>query len=214
MKCVKEGLEVKVVCMTKGEAGKSVNKLGENDSLALVRSREFDKAAALLGVTDYVIEDFGDGKLESNIGSMHSYLEALVLAYKPDYVLTLEPCGIYGHPDHIALTKVIDGIYEGAKSLGQHADANFNASFKLIYATVSKDEVFRRVRNEMAKNPGNVAPAKPNVILVLSVFEIRRKLKAFFSHKSQFKFSPLFFVRWTWRGLLNKEFFAFRDSEF
>ncbi|MEZ6255229.1 MAG: PIG-L family deacetylase [Patescibacteria group bacterium] len=121
---VKANISLKVVCLTKG--AKSTLQFGvDGGSLADVREQEFKNVMNYLNVEDYEIWDLEDGELEIT-QNLEQLVHDLINNYKPTHVGTFEPCGIYGHPDHIHLSKVITNLKN------QH-------NFTLIYATVGNN---------------------------------------------------------------------------
>ena len=89
------GASVGVVCLTHGEA----STLGASSDLSVERERELLAAAAALGVEDVALFDYADGHLAE---CDHDALCALVEERLggADLVVTFEPGGVTGHPDH------------------------------------------------------------------------------------------------------------------
>lgn len=201
-KCVACGASVTVICVTKGDRGKSILKTISGDVLAQMRVTEFENAMKVLGINNYMTADFHDGCLEDEYKLVLDYIRIQLKVVKPDYVLTLEPCGIYGHPDHIALSKAVTKIVQEDNGVGNDAKS------RLIYATIKPNKafMFNRIRKEMAKEPDKIIPIEPNVEIKLSPVEAVRKIEAFRCHKSQFKPTMLFFMKWFYRDLLIYEY--------
>lgn len=103
-----QGSMVKVVFLTKGERGTPDGKL--DLELKQKRVSEATVVARTLGVTDLVIEDFGDGTLEQKASELGLYVQDLFAEFKPDLVVTYDQSGLYGHPDHIAVSEVVSEI--------------------------------------------------------------------------------------------------------
>jgi N-acetylglucosamine malate deacetylase 2 len=93
------GAEVRVVCLTHGEA----STLGATHDLAAVRRRELTAAAERLGVADVALHDFPDGRL-SDIAT--AVVDAVVEASLGDAatLVAFEAGGVTGHCDHRAAT--------------------------------------------------------------------------------------------------------------
>ncbi len=175
-KTVKIGCSLRVVILTKGEASTLRFGLQDSDDLAQARTKEFENVCKILGVKDYRIGGFGDGKIEESFSDVCGYIKAEIASYKPDIVLTYEPSGIYGHPDHIAVSKAVSRIHSEEHEL-----------FKLLYATVSDSFHPSEDSLKMAKDPNLVKPIPPNVMLRLSIKETFKKIQALKANKSQFK---------------------------
>lgn len=115
----KQGVEIHLVCATKGEVGDvPPEMLEEFDSVAKLRENELRCAAGILGLTGVYFLEYRDsgmtGSLENNhpdalvrapveevAGKVTSYIREI----RPDVVITFDPVGGYHHPDHIAIHK-------------------------------------------------------------------------------------------------------------
>lgn len=92
---VDRGVEVHVLCLTRGEA----STLGAADDLASLRADELRSAAAQIGVTDVTLLDYPDGRLETvGVDLLETEVEARIASV--DFVVAFEPGGVTGHPDH------------------------------------------------------------------------------------------------------------------
>lgn len=97
------GFETVVVCLTKGEAG--LNFAPERGKeLAEIRETELSKALEILKVNHFELGDFGDGKLRGGEQFWKPWVDAQLKKYSPGVVVGYDHSGIYGHPDHIALS--------------------------------------------------------------------------------------------------------------
>lgn len=193
------GADIRLIILTKGEASTLMYGVSAIESLSNVRSLEFESSSKILGVTNKCLYALPDGKLEQNQDTLKDTVHKELNAFKPDIVITFEPLGVYGHPDHVILSKVITDL---------HKESN---SFKLLYATVDPNNFHFDSSIYMAKDPSSVKPLSPDFALTLSLKETFIKYKALRSHKSQFKFSAFEILRWWRSGLLNKEFFTWVD---
>jgi LmbE family N-acetylglucosaminyl deacetylase len=140
-KLVKNEVDVEVISLTKGEKGDEVLKL-EPRELAKVRSNEFESIMKTLGVRKYLLQDFGDGMLKIRFNEMKDYLKTLIQRNKYDLIVTYEKGGMYGHSDHVALSKAIHEI---------HQELN---SFQVLYSTLPRkiEEKFspkKHMRNDI-----------------------------------------------------------------
>jgi LmbE family N-acetylglucosaminyl deacetylase len=103
-----EGVETYLLTATRGERGW----LGQPEdypgaqALGLLREAELRAAAQVLGLQEVVFLDYPDGELDQAepgeaIGRIVKHIRRL----KPQVVLTFDPYGSYGHPDHIAISQ-------------------------------------------------------------------------------------------------------------
>ena len=102
-----QGAAIRIVSLTKGEAGQIRSGIARRQTLGEVRSAELVAAARELGVTDVVTYDRGDGRLS---GQPEDELLAIVsneiAEFEPDIVITFGPDGAYGHPDHMTISHI------------------------------------------------------------------------------------------------------------
>jgi LmbE family N-acetylglucosaminyl deacetylase len=104
-----EGVEVTLVCATRGERGRYGN-APQSPGLEIVgrtREAELRKAASVLGVQDVRMLGFVDGEL-STVDSDKALrrLVHILRLKRPHVVVTFGPDGAYGHPDHIAISQL------------------------------------------------------------------------------------------------------------
>jgi LmbE family N-acetylglucosaminyl deacetylase len=116
-----EGVEVHILCATRGEAGiwqQIANK--KKDSLAItdkvniehVREKELLNSAKVLGIKNVQFLDFIDGTLcNANYHELAKKIIAKINSFKPQVLLTLERRGISGHIDHIVTSFVTTYSY-------------------------------------------------------------------------------------------------------
>ncbi len=111
----REGVQVSVVCATKGEAGEADPQyLSQYPNMAALREAEMTAAMKELGVEDWFFLGYRDSGMPGSEDNTHpnafiqSPLEKAgfeiaryIRSIKPDIVLTFDPMGGYGHPDHI-----------------------------------------------------------------------------------------------------------------
>jgi LmbE family N-acetylglucosaminyl deacetylase len=100
------GFKLIVVSLTKGGAGK-IFVHANGYSLKEVREKEFVKAINILVADEYILDDFDDGKLREQKDQVMKRLSNLMIKYKPGLVVTYDPSGLYGHPDHITVSHEI-----------------------------------------------------------------------------------------------------------
>ena len=172
-KLVKNSVDCFVLCLTKGEASTLKFTLTGEDSLPAVREQEFNSVMKALGVINFEITTFPDGGLKAEKEQVTNFLKTKIDKLKSDVLITYEPSGVYGHPDHIALSKVVTDLAQ-------------EMSLKLIYSTVPKTFKVSPSSLKMAEDPMQVKPLEPNFILKLSLGEFFKKLKTLGLYKSQF----------------------------
>jgi LmbE family N-acetylglucosaminyl deacetylase len=111
-----EGAQVTLACATRGEAGEiSDPSLATAVNLGRVREEELRCACATLGIADLRLLGYCDSGMEGTTqndlptafiqadpGAVKGKLVKIMRETRPQVVITFEPSGWYGHPDHIA----------------------------------------------------------------------------------------------------------------
>jgi LmbE family N-acetylglucosaminyl deacetylase len=114
-----EGVEVSVIAATRGERGRYGDGSEPHpgpEELGRIREAELRAAAGELGVTHVRFLDYVDGELDAAdpveaVGRVAAHLREL----RPHVVLTFDPFGVYGHPDHIAISQLaLAGVVRAA----------------------------------------------------------------------------------------------------
>ncbi len=103
--CAAAGLEVVLVCATRGEQGPIADPdTATRQTLGSVREAELRAAAHALGVSAVECLDYPDGGL-AWVGPAEIVAEIAqsVRCWRPGLVITFGPEGLYWHPDHIAV---------------------------------------------------------------------------------------------------------------
>lgn len=104
-----EGVAVHLVTATRGERGRYFT--GEHrpgdDEVGRIREEELREAAEALGIADVRFLDYRDGELDrapvpEAVGRIVAHLRRV----RPQVVVTFDPFGTYGHPDHVAVCQL------------------------------------------------------------------------------------------------------------
>ena len=118
--------EVALICATKGEAGEiSDPALATPENLGEVRTAELEAACALIGIQRLHFLGYRDSGMEgtppnedpralvqADPAEAIGRLVGLMRQLKPDVVITFEPFGWYGHPDHKAVYRLATAAYQ------------------------------------------------------------------------------------------------------
>jgi len=179
-KLVRKGINLSVLCLTRGSKSTLVFSLKQGEELADVRKDEFEQVMRFLGVINYEILSLEDSKLIFEKQEVYKIINEQIDALKPDYVITYEPFGLYGHPDHILVSEIVTDL---AKKL----------SFILIYSTVDQNYKHSKSSLKMANDPLGIKAIEPNFQLKLTPGEYIKKLMALKLYKSQISLKKDFF---------------------
>ncbi len=114
-KYAREGVDVALVCATRGEAGEiapGVEATAAN--LGRVREEELRCAAEKIGIRNLYFLDYRDSGMmgtpenndprclwQANLLEVAGKIVRLIRRHKPQVIVTFDPNGGYGHPDHI-----------------------------------------------------------------------------------------------------------------
>ncbi|MCA9371548.1 PIG-L family deacetylase [Candidatus Woesebacteria bacterium] len=193
---VKAGVPTRVVTLTKGE--KSTRRIGltKNDNLTTVRTKELKNAMRLMGIENYRLCDIPDGKIETSYEQVRDLVASEIKTFAPSHIVVLEPSGVYGHPDHIALTKAVL-----ACRTKEH----------IIFCTIGERFVFSKGAQKMADAFG-AKPLPPTHYLQFSPSEIKLKYDVICAHTSQFplRLSNVFYMLDKFKTeIFLKEYFIF-----
>ena len=111
------GTRVELVVATRGEAGEIADPaLATPENLASVREQEMLCSARTLGVSHVTFLGYRDSGMDgtednknplayinSDSAEVTARLVEIIRRFRPHIILTFEPYGGYGHPDHIAI---------------------------------------------------------------------------------------------------------------
>ena len=104
----REGVTTYVVTATRGERGRFDEK-GTSPGPEIVgrtREAELRAAANVLGVREVVLLDYVDAELDrADPHEAAERIAAHIRRLRPHVVITFDPFGAYGHPDHIAIAQ-------------------------------------------------------------------------------------------------------------
>lgn len=114
-----EGVEVSLVVGTRGERGRYGDGSRPHpgpDRLGEIREKELRAAASVLGVTHVRFLDYLDAELDrADPREAAGKIARHVRELRPQVVITFDPFGGYGHPDHIAISQLaLAGVMRAA----------------------------------------------------------------------------------------------------
>ena len=125
-KYAKEGVATYVVTATRGERGRFDDK-GTSPGPAIVgrtREAELRAAAQVLGVREVALLEYVDAELDrADPIEAADRIASHIRRIRPHVVVTFDPFGAYGHPDHVAIAQfTAAGI---ARAAGAHCVSKF-----------------------------------------------------------------------------------------
>lgn len=160
-----------LVCVTNGDAASGT----PDPKLAKIRKKELLSSADVLGVKGVFFLDFGDGTLSNNL--YHKIAEKITEVLdqlQPQLLITLEPHGVSGHLDHIAVSMITSFVFE-----------KVSYAKELWYYCVSKEETDLIPDYFIYFPPGYTQDQIDKIVYISSVWE--QKVAAMRKHESQKK---------------------------
>jgi LmbE family N-acetylglucosaminyl deacetylase len=156
-----EGVETYLITATRGERG-WFGAAEDNpglDALGEIRQNELRQAADALGIREVRFLDYVDGDLDQAApDEAVARIAAHLRRIQPDVVITFDPFGAYGHPDHIAICQLTSAaIVCAAEAAYQDADnAPPHAVSKLYYrvGTAAQMANYQRIFGELKMHIG------------------------------------------------------------
>ncbi len=117
-----QGAEVHLICATRGEVGETPPDFERNDgSIAELRMHELRCAGKILGLEEVHFLNYRDSGMPGSADNQHpralaaapmetvaEEIAGYIRKLRPQVVLTFDPFGGYGHPDHIAIQRATE----------------------------------------------------------------------------------------------------------
>ena len=161
----RKGFRVGLVCATRGEIGEiSDPNLAVPDNLGVVRGQELRNAASALGIEDLMLLDYRDSGMAGTADNEHpdalsnapaddvvAELVGIIRDYKPGVVITFDPSGGYGHPDHIAIHHHTVSAFEAAADGSMYPGRGEPWSASRLFYTVFTRGTFANMRERLQK---------------------------------------------------------------
>jgi len=164
-KCAAEGIETHLVTATHGQSGRfrghppgSPEHPGA-EALAAIREKELHAAAEALGIRSLAMLGYVDKQLDAAPPrEVIGRIAANVRRVRPHVVVTFDPEGAYGHPDHVAISQFAAAALVAAADPGhdgEGADLAPHAAAKLYFvawpepAMAAYEAAFRRMTSHV-----------------------------------------------------------------
>jgi LmbE family N-acetylglucosaminyl deacetylase len=132
----KRGVQVNLICATRGESGDvDPRYLDSYNSVADRRVAELKCASVILGLSSVQFLDYRDSGMQGSLDNRHPKALAAapveevaakvahsIRSLRPQVVITFDPVGGYGHPDHIAIHNATVMAFDLASDPGWEDD--------------------------------------------------------------------------------------------
>ena len=150
---MRKGHHITLVCATNGDVGEiSDPALATPENLGEVRQGELRRAMGVTGISDVRFLGYRDSGMQgtpdnedpsslfqAEPAKMEGQIAALIYELSPDLVITHDPSGGYGHPDHITVYERTTAVVESMDGKRPH----------LYYVCFPRGN-FRKLWQEMA----------------------------------------------------------------
>lgn len=157
------GVNVVLVCATRGEAGEiSDPNFATPETLGQVREEELRCAAETVGISELIFLDYRDSGMEGTPENddPRAFINAppdevvyklvkIMRRLKPDIVVTFEPNGGYGHPDHIAIHKHTVAAFHAAADPTYNPGLGYSWQATRLYYTAIPRSFFQEMRTQL-----------------------------------------------------------------
>lgn len=115
-----EGVEVHLLCATKGEAGylhENGKEGNQEKSIDEIREQELRDATSILGVKQIDFLGFIDGKLCNSLyHTVGKKIEEKIHEFEPQVILTFDKLGVSGHIDHMAMAMITTFVFNRSQA--------------------------------------------------------------------------------------------------
>jgi LmbE family N-acetylglucosaminyl deacetylase len=149
--------EIMLVCATKGEVGEiSDPALATAENLGQVRQKELEEACRILGIQHLEFLDYRDSGMDgtaentdpralvqADTAEVTAKIAALIRRFQPEVVITFEPFGWYGHPDHIFVSKWVTAAFPLAGDTTAYPNAGSPWQPQRLFQSVMPFSKFR-----------------------------------------------------------------------
>ena len=236
------GARVELVCATRGEAGEIADPaLATPETLAQVREAEMRCSAATLGVDHVTFLDYRDSGMagakenerpdafiNAPADEVTAQLVAIIRRVKPQVVITFEPFGGYGHPDHVAIHHHTHAAFTAAADPAYRPDLGAPWQAARLFYPIVRTAFFMAMKERMAARGLDVSffdnleaqrekrwPDDKYQVVMDVAHTIARKWTAFHCHRTQFGPDNLFrrLPEGEMADLLKMEYFALAAPE-
>ncbi|PYE50419.1 PIG-L deacetylase family protein [Deinococcus yavapaiensis] len=145
-----QGARITLVCATRGEAGRVTDpSLGHVEDVAALREQELKDACAHLGIGEPVFlgyHDSGRGErlrrddplatINVDLWEIEARILEVIARVQPHVMLTFDPHGIYGHPDHLIVHRAATAAFYSSGCLEKPVQ-------RLYYTAQTRSEMQR-----------------------------------------------------------------------
>lgn len=165
------GAHVTLVTATRGEAGE-IQRPGTAtpETLPEVRQQELMCSAAALGINEVILLNYRDSGMAGSEENKHprafinipaevvvGRLVGLIRDLRPQVILTFEPYGGYGHPDHIAVNRHTVVAFHAAADPERYPDQGDPWQAERLFYPILPSTLIRDIKARVAAHGGDTS---------------------------------------------------------
>lgn len=147
-----EGVHTSLMTATRGQRGWPGDEADNpgQEALGQIRKAELRAAANVLGVQELILLDYMDGELdkaawETAVAKIAHYIRLI----RPHVIVTFDPYGSYGHPDHIAISQLAAAAIVAAGSPNGAQPPHQVAKLYYMADTAENGRIYESVFGEL-----------------------------------------------------------------
>jgi N-acetyl-1-D-myo-inositol-2-amino-2-deoxy-alpha-D-glucopyranoside deacetylase len=159
-----QGTDVTLICATRGEEGEiSDSNLATPETLPAVREDELRCATRALGIREPVFLGYRDSGMAGTpqnkdprafinapADDVVAQLVGFIRRLRPQVVLTFDPNGGYGHPDHRAIHRHTVAAFQAASDAVRYPEQGRPWQPERLFYTVIPRSRFKKMQKQMA----------------------------------------------------------------
>jgi len=156
-KAAAEGIRTGLICATRGEMGEIADPaLATPENLGAVREGEMRAAATVIGLKHLWFLDYKDSGMMGTLPNEDptnfynsdekealGKIVKIVREFRPDVMVTFDPTGGYGHPDHITINKLATAAFTAAADQGMYPEAGEPWQAARLFYSVIPSSAFK-----------------------------------------------------------------------
>lgn len=193
---VDAGARVVTICATRGEVGEIADpSLATAETLGAIREAELRAACAELGVHDVRFLGYRDSGMEGTPENAdprafanapdQEVVERIAGHFRelrPDVVVTFEPGGVYGHPDHTKISRCATAAFDAVGGTRLY----YAGPSRSTFATLIADMKAAGVEGFPFQDTASFGVADEDITTVVDIHEqLARKKRALAAHRTQ-----------------------------
>ena len=232
-----QGTRVVSVYATRGEVGEIAEGAAATpETLGQVREQELHCAAEILGISEIIFLDYRDSGMAGTADNEdpRAYMNApadevvaklvgIIRQVRPQVIITCDPKGTYGHPDHIAVHRHTLAAFEAAGDGGRYPEQGQGWSPDRLFYYVFPQSLLTNLIDRLIElgidvsdfddSDGQELEGWPDELIDLSLdvsSTVHTTIEAFNCHQTQFGQENFFFQfpESELKKMLSREYFA------